>query len=238
MTVPRCSIVIPAREEGLGITSVLDRIKEAVLIDFECLIVIDSSTDSTHDPVLGYSAVDSRFRILVNNQSLGPAAAIKHGVKNALSNVIVVTMADGSDDPTDIPELVRLVERGVVIAAASRYMPGGQQVGAPFTKSLLSRTAGKTLNLFRRVGTSDSTNSFKAYNSSFLNDVSIESLHGFEIAIELVAKAKRYRLPVAEVPTIWLERSYGKSSFKMWRWLPRYLKWYLYAFGTKKGGTK
>ena len=238
MSLPRCSIVIPARGEGLGITGVLDRIKEAVQIDFECLVVIDDSADSTYTPVLKYSATDSRFHILVNNLSHGPAAAIKYGIKHASSQVIVVTMADGSDDPADIPELVKLIERGVVIAAASRYMPGGQQVGAPFTKSLLSRAAGKTLNLFRRVGTNDSTNSFKAYNSKFLKDVGIESLHGFEIAIELVAKAKRYNLPVAEVPTIWLERSYGKSSFKMWRWLPRYLKWYLYAFGTKRSGTK
>lgn len=234
MSLPRCSIVIPAREEGLGITSVLDRIKEAVSFDFECLVIIDDPTDSTYTPVLVYSATDSRFHILVNNQSLGPAAAIKYGIKNASSNVIVVTMADGSDDPTDIPELVRLVERGVVIAAASRYMPGGQQIGAPFTKSLLSRSAGMSLNLFRRVGTNDATNSFKAYSAHFLKEVQIESMHGFEIAIELVAKAKRNNLPVAEVPTIWLERSYGNSRFTVWRWMPRYLKWYLYAFGFRR----
>ena len=30
-----------------------------------------------------------------------------------------------------IDPLARLVERGVVVAAASRYSPGGQQVGGP-----------------------------------------------------------------------------------------------------------
>ena len=45
--------------------------------------------------------------------------------------VAVVTMADGCDDPRQIDDLARLVERGVVVAAASRYMPGGQQVGGP-----------------------------------------------------------------------------------------------------------
>ena len=71
---------------------------------------------------------------------------------------------------------------------------------------------------FRRVGTHDATNSFKAYNREFLEQVGIESKHGFEMAIELVAKAKRRKLPIAELPTIWLERSVGKSNFKLWNW--------------------
>jgi dolichol-phosphate mannosyltransferase len=61
--------------------------------------------------------------------------------------------------------------------------------------------------------------------------VGIESDKGFEIGIELVAKARRARLPVAEIPTIWLDRSFGASNFKLMAWLPRYLHWYFYAFG-------
>ena len=38
--------------------------------------------------------------------------------------------------------------------------------------------------------------------------VGIESDAGFEIGIELVAKARRRRLPVAEIPTIWLDRGW------------------------------
>ena len=36
---------------------------------------------------------------------------------------------------------------------------------------------------------------------------------------------------MAELPTIWLERAQGTSNFKVLRWLPRYLKWYRFAFG-------
>jgi hypothetical protein len=49
--------------------------------------------------------------------------------------------------------------------------------------------------------------------------------------LELVAKARRLRLPVAEVPTIWLDRSFGVSNFKLLAWLPQYLRWYMFAFG-------
>jgi hypothetical protein len=142
-------------------------------------------------------------------------------------------MADGCDDPRQIDELTRLVERGVMVAAASRYMPGGQQVGGPQLKRMLSRTAGRTLYWFARVGTRDATNSFKAYNRQFVKQVGIESEDGFEIGLELTAKARRLRLPVAEIPTIWLDREAGVTNFKVAKWLPKYLHWYWFAFGPR-----
>ena len=145
-----------------------------------------------------------------------------------------MTMADGCDDPFQIDQLTRLVDRGVVVAAASRYARSGQQVGGPWIKGFISRMAGLSLYHVARVGTRDATNSFKAYSKSFIDKVGIESDQGFEIGIELVAKARRYRMPVAEIPTIWLDRAFGTSNFKLVAWLPRYLKWYFYAFGAKK----
>ncbi len=229
----RCSIVIPARNESKSILVVLNRISEVVNFSFECLIVVDSIEDTTF---LSLKELElPNFRIIINTDTPGPAAAIKFGINESKSDIVIVTMADGSDDPKVIPDLIRLVERGVVIAAASRYMPGGQQIGAPILKSLLSRFAGISLWLFRRVGTRDATNSFKAYSKEFINKVGIDSTSGFEIALELVAKARRLKLPVAEIPTIWLERSVGASNFKLWHWLPRYIRWYMYAFGIGKG---
>ncbi len=141
-------------------------------------------------------------------------------------------MADGCDDPQQIDQLCNLVDRGVVIAAASRYMSSGQQIGGGF-KSLLSRMAGLSLYWLARVGTRDATNSFKAYSTDFVKEVGIDSDAGFEIGIELVAKARRLRRPVAEIPTIWLDRDAGTSNFKIAQWLPRYLEWYRFAFGPK-----
>jgi dolichol-phosphate mannosyltransferase len=95
------------------------------------------------------------------------------------------------------------------------------------------RLAGRSLAIFARVGTRDATNSFKAYSREFVQQVGVESDAGFEVGLELVAKARRLRLPVAEIPTIWLDRSFGVSNFKLARWLPKYLRWYRYAFGRR-----
>ena len=230
--VPRVSVVIPAYEEGTHILPVLDRIHEAVTIPYEVLVVVDSAEDSTA-AALRQADGDGQIRLLVNDYGRGPAQAIRYGVDRVRAPVTVVTMADGCDDPRQIDDLTRLVERGVVVAAASRYMSGGQQVGGPMMKGLLSRTAGVSLHLFARVGTRDATNSFKAYSTAFLRQVGIHSGHGFEMGLELTAKARRLRLPIAELPTIWLDRQAGVSNFKIAQWLPHYLHWYRFAFGPR-----
>jgi dolichol-phosphate mannosyltransferase len=231
--IPRISIVIPAYNEDEAIVPVLDRMFESVRLSCEVLVVVDSEDDTTVPVVVEYAQKEPRLRYLVNAYGRGPANAIRFGIDSSAAPVAVVTMADGCDDPRQIDDLARLVERGVAVACASRYMPGGQQVGGPYLKSLLSRMAGRSLQLLAHTGTRDATNSFKAYSTEFVRSVGIDSRDGFEIGIELTAKAKRMRLPVAEIPTIWLDRQAGMSNFKVARWIPKYLRWYRFAFGSR-----
>lgn len=228
---PRVSIVIPAYNESDAIVPALDRIFEGVLLPAEVLVVVDDVDDTTIAAVELYQRTEPRLRWLHNTYGRGPANAIRFGIDAARARVAVVTMADGCDDPQQIDDLVRLVERGVAVAAASRYMPGGAQVGGPMLKGLLSSLAGRSLRVFARIGTRDATNSFKAYSTEFVRTVGIESRAGFEIGIELTAKARRARLPVAEIPTIWLDRQQGVSNFKLAQWIPKYLRWYFFAYG-------
>lgn len=224
-------MVIPAYEEGDRIAPALARTFESVTLPCEVLVVVDRPDDSTVPTLVDYVSREPRLRYVVNTYGPGPANAIRFGIDQANAPVVVVTMADGSDDPRQIDDLTRLVERGVVVAAGSRYAPGGQQVGGPLLKSWLSRVAGRTLHAFARIGTHDATNSFKAYDVRFVRSVGIHSRHGFEIGLELTAKARRLRLPVAEIPTIWLERQTGMSNFKVVQWIPKYLHWWAFAFG-------
>jgi cellulose synthase/poly-beta-1,6-N-acetylglucosamine synthase-like glycosyltransferase len=196
-------------------------------------VVYDSPTDTTIPWIEKCQISDPRVTPVLNLYGRGPARAIRFGFAQAEADVAVVTMADGCDDPMQIDALARLVDRGVVVAAASRYMRGGQQIGGPILKSSMSRIAGLSLHFLARVGTRDGTNSFKAYSTEFVRSVGIDSDEGFEVGLELVAKARRLRLPVAEISTIWLERASGQSNFKLRKWLPHYLRWYRYAFGPK-----
>jgi glycosyltransferase involved in cell wall biosynthesis len=212
---------------------VLERIVDAVESSFEVIVVVDFPEDTTVSAVDKMAQDHPELRVVVSDYGRGPANAIRYGIDQVANPVVVVTMADGSDDPRQIDPLARLVHRGVVVAAASRYAPGGQQVGGPLFKGMLSHSAGKSLAVLARVGTADATNSFKAYSTEFIREVGIHSRSGFEIGIELTAKARRLRRPVAEIPTIWLDRDFGDSNFKLKAWIPKYLRWYRFAFGPR-----
>lgn len=230
-TAPTVSVIIPAFEEGESIVTGLIKLSQEIKQPNEILIIVDSHSDSTVGPVRKLSDEYKEIQLLVNTYGSGPANAIRYGIDQATANVVVVTMADGCDDPRQVEELAHLVRRGVVIASASRYMPGGQQVGGPRLKRLLSRVAGKSFALITGVGTRDATNSFKAYDKNFVEKVGIHSRHGFEIGLELTAKARRLGLSVAEIPTTWIDRTSGKSNFRLAKWLPKYLSWYLFGLG-------
>ncbi|WP_432050946.1 glycosyltransferase family 2 protein [Verrucosispora sp. NA02020] len=235
---PRVSVIVPVYDEGEAIVRCLERMLRELMLPAEVLIVHDQPEDTTVPYVEQIARTDPRVRAVLNTYGRGPANAIRFGIDAARAPVVVVTMADGCDDPRQIDELARLVDRGVVVAAASRYMPGGQQVGGPRLKRIMSRWAGRSLYTFARVGTRDATNSFKAYDTAFVREVGIESRTGFEIGLELTAKATRLRLPVAEIPTIWLDRPLGESHFDLGRFLPGYLRWYVFSYGRRLSREK
>ncbi len=65
----------------------------------EILVVVDDEADPTLEAVRRHGGGDPRVRPLVNTYGRGPANAIRYGVDQARHRVVVVTMADGSDDP-------------------------------------------------------------------------------------------------------------------------------------------
>jgi glycosyltransferase involved in cell wall biosynthesis len=232
------TIVIPAYNEDLSIQKTLELLTQLDAVNFEVLVIVDAPDDLTLKAFEKSIKKPASSQILIQTYGRGPANAIRYGIDQATSDCVVVMMADGSDDVRVIPDLVNLVTRGVAVACASRYMSGGQQIGGPRFKKFLSKTAGSLLFFFAGVGTHDPTNSFKAYSRSFIREVGIESRSGFEIGIELVAKARRSRLAIAEIPTIWLDRTAGESNFQFRKWIPQYFKWFVHCFGPVKGSNQ
>ena len=223
------SIVIPVREEGETFVPYLEAVLSSVRDPKEVLVIHDTPEDVTVAVANRYREEGHPVIPLLNTYGPGPAYAIRYGLEHASGDAVVVTMADGSDDATQIDQMADLTRSGYVIVAASRYMKGGKQLGGPVVKRAMSRLAGVSLGTLAAVGTKDATSSFKAYDPEFVREAGVESTEGFEVAIELVAKAKRAGLPVTEIPTTWRDRTEGISNFKVARWVPNYLRWYLHA---------
>jgi hypothetical protein len=77
--------------------------------------------------------------------------------------------------------------------------------------------------------THDVANSFKKSAKEGLNDITIECKGGFKIGMEIVVKAFQKGYRITEVPCRWRDRERGKTRFRLWKWLPKYMRWYLFA---------
>lgn len=229
-TAPRLSIVLPVYNEGENITAVLLGIDGQVRTrPIEVLVVYDFEEDNTLPVLHRLQATLPYVRPHRNRLGRGVINAIKAGFGAATAPFVLVMMADGSDEPEVVDRMLTAAERGADVVAGSRYMRGGGQIGGPPLKRTLSRAAGLSLHHLAGVGTHDSTSNFKLYSRRLLDQVVIQSQGGFELALELTMKAYRLGMPIAEVPTTWRDRTAGTSRFKLWQWMPRYLRWYGYG---------
>jgi len=220
------SIVLPVYNEGEAVAPVVRALAAGVHCRCENLLVYDFDGDTTVPVARGLAAELPEVRPLRNDLGRGVLNAMKAGIAAARAPYVLVSMADGSDEPEVVDRMFELARGGADLVAASRYMKGGHQVGGPFLKRLMSRTAGLSLHWFAGVPIHDPTSNFKLYSRRFLDSVTIESTAGFELALELSVKATLARRRLAEVPTTWRDRTSGQSNFKLRKWLPHYLHWY------------
>lgn len=229
---PALSVVIPVYNEGENVVPTLRAVVEKTKVrPLEVLVVHDFDEDTTVPVVRRLQAELPELRLHKNTLGRGVLNAMKSGLRAARAPFVLITMGDGSDDASDIDPMYRLAKDGADVVAGSRYMRGGHQLGGPLVKRSMSRAAGLSLHWIGGLPTHDATSNFRLYSKRLLNQVSIESLGGFELGLELTVKAYRLGLRVAEVPTTWRDRTAGQSRFKLLQWLPRYLHWYWRGIG-------
>lgn len=237
----RFSLVVPVWNEGPNIGRFCAAaVRTLGRSGYELLLCYDRDDDDTLPTVFNLQEIvrPATIRPVKNTLGRGVRYAIEQGMRAARAPVVIVMMADASDDFETVPKLLHQVEAGAAVACGSRYCRGGRQIGGPWLKRTLSRLAGTSLHHLVGLPTHDVTNSFKAYSKAFLDCTPIESTAGFCLGMELTVKAFIAGETVTETPTTWRDRSYGESRFRLFRWLPTYWQWYWFALRMSAGRRK
>jgi glycosyltransferase involved in cell wall biosynthesis len=222
--------VMPVYNEGVQIGRALEEIYAKVPFAKRVLVVYDFDEDDTVPAVRLLAPQYPGVELVKNTIGRGVLNAVRAGIAAATADVVIITMADLSDDLAVVPRMVSLIRNGGYdIVCASRYMRGGSQIGGPRIKKFLSRTAGVSLYWLAGLPTHDATNAFRAYRREVLEQTPIESRGGFEYSLEITAKAYAAGRKITEVPATWRDRSAGTSRFKLRAWLPHYLRWYWFT---------
>jgi dolichol-phosphate mannosyltransferase len=237
-TAPLLYIVTPVYNEGENFPRLYEEIKKNIKTPHKVIVVYDFDEDNTVPVAKKYQKTDKDLILYKNTRGRGALNAILSGFDCVKEGPLLVTMADLSDDIRVVDKMYRLYLDGAHVVCGSRYMKGGKQIGGPFVKRTLSRLAGVSLYWVRRVPTHDITNNFKLYDKAFLDSITIESKGGFEVAMEITVKAFQAHKKIAEVPSIWRDRTAGEANFKLMKWLPSYLHWYFYALAPRNSKTE
>ena len=225
------TVIVPVYNEAENFPLLWNQLTRKIASEITVLVVYDFDCDTTVPVVRRLiDSGEDRLQLVKNSFGRGVVGALRTGFERAAAGPVLVVMADLSDDLSRVDEMLVKYRQGYDIVVGSRYMPGGGIHGGPLVKKLLSRLAGISLHYLRGLPTHDATNAFKIYDRDMLNSMAIESTGGFEINLEITVKAFLAGYRIAEVPTIWHDRMNGESRFRLWNWLPKYLRWYALAF--------
>ncbi len=113
------AVVIPAFNESGAVGGIVTRVKDALAgmpFSFDLVVVDDGSTDDTAVQAERHGA-----RVIRQSENGGYGAALKAGINATRSEHVVITDADGTYPPEQIPALVNLM-KGVDMVVGSRAM--------------------------------------------------------------------------------------------------------------------
>jgi dolichol-phosphate mannosyltransferase len=229
----KLSVVIPAHNEEGSIDATVHGLVEALRgekIDYEILVVDDSSTDRTREVVEGLTTADPRVRYLRSHYPRGFGFTVRAGLDRFTGDAVAIVMADGSDDPSDLVRYHRLLEEGYDCAFGSRFVRGARVYDYPRFKLFLNRVANFGVRILFRHGYNDTTNAFKAYRREVIETVQPLLSNHFNLTVELPLKAIVRGHSYAVVPISWRNRTSGASKLKIQEMGSRYAFIVLYAF--------
>ena len=224
-------ILIPVFNEGSQILKLMKLLNENVKTKFRVLFCYDLENDDIFKFKNELNKFDFEIKY-IKNPTRGPCSAIKNGFEKGNSDCVIVYPADDFLNYNILDNMYNKFLDGSHIVVASRFIKGGSMINCPLLKSILVRTASFTLYILSSIPVRDASNGFRLFSRELLNKVEIESKVGFAYSLELLAKCNRLNYKISEVPAKWEERSEGSSRFKIFKWLPQYLKWYIYGIST------
>ena len=224
----KLDIVIPVYNEDENIVSLIKKLDEEIACNFKILICYDSESDKTLKHLKNKNIIKKEI-VFIKNPSQGPNSAIIEGIRSSTAEIILIYMADDFENIKLINRMINLIEEGNDLIIPSRFVPGGQMLGAKKIKKTITLIGSYLIYYIARIPFKDCTNAFKMFSAKLKNKINLESKIGFTFALELVIKSYSLNLKILEIPSSWVDLENRKSNFKVFKWLPYYIYWLTYA---------
>jgi glycosyltransferase involved in cell wall biosynthesis len=207
-------VVLPTYNELENLEKVVASVRH---LGYDVLVVDDASPDGTGELADQLAAADSGVRVLHRERKLGLGSAYEDAFRIGLADgtaLFVEMDADGSHQPGDLDAIVEAARGSGGLAVGSRYIRGGEIVGWPPHRRLLSWAANVYCRILLGLSTRDCTSGYRCYTRDLLSSIGLDEVvsQGYSFQIEMVYRAKRLGYPVVEVPIRFEDRVAGASK--------------------------
>lgn len=214
---PRLSVVIPCYNEEVRLPRTLELVEgymDARGAGYEVILVDDGSTDRTRQIMESAAARNPHVRIAILPRNRGKGRALAEGVAAARGSEILVTDADLSTPIDELEKLQAELDRGAGVAIASRALRGSRvEVSQPFYRVLMGKAFNLIVQTLLLPGIWDTQCGFKLFRADVAREAFAGlSTDGFGYDPEVLYRAKRRGVRIAEVPVVWRNSAPTKVS--------------------------
>ncbi len=217
------SLVIPAYNEEARLPALFAALRDeadAAVADaglelIETLVVDDGSTDRTAAMLAAAAEEEPRLKpVLEFDRNRGKGAAFAAGVERAQGRYVLLADVDLSTPLGELRKLTAAVREGADIAIGSRAVAGAVVERGPLHRKVLGNTFNGAVRLLTGLRLRDTQNGFKLFPTEAAKQLlADQTCPGFAFDVELLMRADRAGLEIAEVPILYLHDS--RSSVRV-----------------------
>jgi dolichyl-phosphate beta-glucosyltransferase len=203
------SIIVPAYNEEKRIGKTILAISDYITtrkIKAEIIVVDDGSKDKTAQVVNNLSKKITNLRLVSYQPNRGKGFAVKKGVEESRSKLILFTDADGSTPIEEYENLKNSLDKtSSDIAIGSRYMAESNvKIKQPFSRIMIGRVGNFLIRIFLIENIRDTQCGFKLFKHTAAKNIfHFQKVKRFAFDMEALTIANHLGYKIVEIPVTW-----------------------------------
>ncbi len=201
------TLVIPAKNESESLPTVLEEIK-----DYSCeiIIILESSDTETINAIKKYNCK------LIFQSGKGYGNAIIEGINNVKTDYLCIFNADGSFNPKELNQMLKLCKNNLDFIFASRYMKNSGSEDDTFLTKIGNFIFSLIGKIFFSVKISDILYTFLLGQTFSFKKLNLKS-KDFCLCVEMPIKAQRLKMSYIDLPSYERKRIAGRKKVNEFR---------------------
>lgn len=210
------SVVVPLLDERESLPELAEKIGDALSsCSFEVILVDDGSRDGSWEVIKELRRRYSWMRGIRLQRNYGKSTALQAGFESVQGRYVVTLDADLQDDPSEIPEMIRMLQEGYDLVSGWK-----KQRQDRLSKTVPSRFFNMVTRWVTGIRLHDFNCGLKAYRREVIDKIYLYGeLHRY---VPLLAKWQGYE-KIGEKVVRHHARKYGKTKFGLSRFMNGFL---------------